>query len=343
MTRPIQALPSAWLTLAIFVVVAHFNPEVLTGSTRVENYLTLGNLLGMLFYGFQVAVIADIAVRFAFRWRTILIVGAIYGIFEEGFAVMTMESPSPPGFANILRVGGLNLAWATYIALFHATISVVSTIMIVRLVWPNRVSSPFLGKRHYAVIIPVMVLVYAAFIRSVTSAFVPEPSAIAILAIACFALAYLASRSRTGSANPDEKPWPHTRYALMALVLVLLSGLVPYLFAITTIGGVLVPFLIILCGYSFCLLFDRYERDGVQAQRKAMILFSVLVGFWLVFSTPFRTPLSSIVAYGGFAVEFLLGWRSVRKSEGAIESTQTRPTGMTSSVNEAELDLRRIL
>ncbi len=75
----------------------------------------------------------------------------------------------------------MNVAWATYIALFHALISVVSTMLIVRLVWPNRVSSPFLRRRHYAVIISAMILDYTVFVRTVTSVYTPELSAIGIL------------------------------------------------------------------------------------------------------------------------------------------------------------------
>src|SRR5713226_9211120 len=91
METPAQEAPpgrswwsSAWVTLLIFVVIAHFNPEVLTGTTPIERYFTFFNLLGMLFYGLQVAVIADLAARYNFSWRTIFIVGLIYGILEEG-------------------------------------------------------------------------------------------------------------------------------------------------------------------------------------------------------------------------------------------------------------------
>jgi hypothetical protein len=95
---------SPWITVLIFILVAHFNLEILTGSTRVENYLTPITLIGMLFYGLQVAVIADLAARYRLRWRTIYLVGLIYGIFEEGLAVQTMVSPHPPVFVDMLPV-----------------------------------------------------------------------------------------------------------------------------------------------------------------------------------------------------------------------------------------------
>ncbi len=121
---------SPWLTLLIFIVIAHFNPEVLTGSTQIEKYFTFTNLLGMAFYGLQVAIVADLMARYRLRWRTVYLIGLIYGIFEEGFAVQTMLSPSPPGFVNVFRILGLNVTWAIYIAIFHAVVSVLSSILI---------------------------------------------------------------------------------------------------------------------------------------------------------------------------------------------------------------------
>jgi hypothetical protein len=40
----------------------------------------------------------------------------------------------------------------------------------------------------------------------------------------------------------------------------------------------------------------------------------MVVGFWLVFSTFFRTPLSSIFAYAGVGIQLYLAWRSVKRS-----------------------------
>jgi hypothetical protein len=56
----------------------------------------------------------------------------------------------------------------------------------------------------------------------------------------------------------------------------------------------------------------------------------VLVGFWLVFSTFFRTPLSSVVAYAGVGVQLYLAWRRVRQQD------EVQPADI-SSANVAQL------
>ncbi|HZW56976.1 MAG TPA: hypothetical protein VFF30_11865 [Nitrososphaerales archaeon] len=53
----------------------------------MERYFTFTNFLGILFYGLQVCILADLMVRYRLKWTTMFLLGLIYGIFEEGFAV----------------------------------------------------------------------------------------------------------------------------------------------------------------------------------------------------------------------------------------------------------------
>ena len=119
----VWASSSSLLTVLTFVVLPILTRKYLTGSTPFENYFTFFNLLGMLFYGLQVAIIAEFVFRFRLKWSSIFLVGLIYGILEEGFAVQTMEHLQPPAFVGLIRFGGLNILWSVYIAIFHALIS----------------------------------------------------------------------------------------------------------------------------------------------------------------------------------------------------------------------------
>ncbi len=316
-------LGSPWVTLLIFLAISAFNPEVLTGSTPIEKYLTPFNLLLTVpFYGLQVAVIADLAARYRLRWRTVYFLGLIYGILEEGFAVQTMLHPSGVGNVNVppvlTRILGLNVAWTVYIDVFHSVVSVISTIIIVKLIWPSRVSEPFLHRKHYAVIAPILVAVYAVITLFVVSAthYVPEAGALVTLALACASLGYLVVRNQRRTIASLSKPVPARRYLFWALGLAL--GFFPLAIIVLTGTGLPVLNLPVITftmafAYLFSAFFGMMDTDPQLTQRKLLWIFLIFVGFWLVFPTFWRTPLSSLAAYLGIALQVYLARRSMRR------------------------------
>lgn len=313
---------SPWVTLLIFLAISAFNPEVLTGATPAEKYLTPFNLLLTVpFYGLQVAVIADLAARYGLRWKTVYYLGLIYGILEEGFAVQTMLHPSGVGNVNVppmlTRILGLDVAWAVYIDVFHSVVSVVSTIIIIKLIWPSRVSEPFLRKKQYAVIVPILVAVYAAIIIFVVSAtrYIPEAGALVVLALACVSLGYLAVRNQRKTITSLSKPVPIRRYLFWALGLAL--GFFPLTIVVLTGTGLPalnLPVIIstIVFAYLFSAFFGRMDTDPQLTEGKQLCIFLVFVGFWLIFPTILRTPLSSLAAYLGIALQVYLVRRRIR-------------------------------
>jgi hypothetical protein len=298
------------VTVAIFVVIAHFNPEVLTGSTKIEGYFTLGNFLGMLFYGLQVAIIADIAARYRLGWRAIYLLGLVYGILEEGFAVMTMESPTSPGFSHLLRILGLNVTWTIYIMIFHATISVLASIMIIRLIWPERVSKPFLRMKHYVVSCAVLAVIYGLFIVGVTKTYLPEASALLVLAVVCIMLLGLA---RVEHLRPLLSQRMHSLrfYVLSTVVLVLAGYLFPFVLGNFSWAAIPLPLILLAVAILFAEFFHTIDTDSGMQRRTELYIFTILVGFWAVFPIFLRTPLSSVAAFVGFGTELALALRKL--------------------------------
>jgi len=326
---------SAWLTLVIFIVIAHFNPEVLTGSTPIEHYFTWTNFLGMLFYGLQVAVLADIMARYKLRWTTVYLLGLVYGIFEEGFAVQTMLSPIPPGFVGVYRVLGLNSTWAVYIATFHALVSVISSIIIVKLVWPDRVSYPFLGRRHYAIVLPSLIVVYGLFIYFVTRSYTPETIAVLVLVLSCLALVTAARRAQRRGISASL-PARASSYVYRFLFLIIVAQLLP--FALGQVSWLALPVtLIVVTGcYLFARLFGRLDRDDQSGPLKLFYIFVVVIGFWLVLGTFFRTPASNMVAFTGVALEFYFGWRAVKRSRNTPASSSSLEENSSATIGTAQ-------
>src|SRR5436309_115439 len=90
-------LPSNRRLVLYLVVLAAVLPEAITGSTPPAGWLNpfLVALLLWL-YGSGVLVCRELAIRWRTGWPGLLLLGAAYGIIEEGFTVKTIFDPWMP-------------------------------------------------------------------------------------------------------------------------------------------------------------------------------------------------------------------------------------------------------
>lgn len=141
--------------------------ELLTGSTPITGLFVNPALFGFLFlldlwlYGTGVLLIREARVRWRKGWGTVLLLGAAYGILEEGIAVHTFfqTGGSPVGvlgsFGHFL---GVDWLWAVGLTMFHSAYSIALPILLVDLIWPEQRSAPFLGGRA----LPATLVLYLA-------------------------------------------------------------------------------------------------------------------------------------------------------------------------------------
>jgi hypothetical protein len=121
-------------------------PELLTGSTPVSElfYNPIGFVVGfaldIALYGTGALLIREFSVYFRKGWASILLLGAAYGIAEEGFEVHTFFQPSGSPVGALGSYGhlfGVNWLWALTLTIFHATYSIALPILLVRLWFPQ--------------------------------------------------------------------------------------------------------------------------------------------------------------------------------------------------------------
>ncbi len=79
--------------LALWLIAPIFG-EMVSGSTPLNEYISPINILlqGML-YGSGALLIRELLVRWGKSWRGLLLLGAAYGIFEEGLMVRSFFDP----------------------------------------------------------------------------------------------------------------------------------------------------------------------------------------------------------------------------------------------------------
>lgn len=114
--------------------------ELLSGSTPPLYFFTPFTLLllGAL-YGGGAILVREMALRMGKRWPSILLLGAAYGIVEEGLMVKSFFDPHWVDIGTLGsfgRWGGVNWVWTVELTIFHAIVSIAIPILLTELIFP---------------------------------------------------------------------------------------------------------------------------------------------------------------------------------------------------------------
>jgi hypothetical protein len=167
----------------ILLLLPGLTAEALTGSTPILVYLTnpLSFISNTLLYGGGALLIREVVRSRRLGWGSVLLLGAAYGVFEEGLVVNTWANPLLPqvcaivhgrmtGICDYGRVGGINFSWALSLTIFHAVISITIPILLVELIFPARAGMVWLGRRlKVALILGELLLLALGLILNIVS------------------------------------------------------------------------------------------------------------------------------------------------------------------------------
>ncbi len=151
-------LPSNRRLILYFVLLAALLPEAITGSTPPQQWLNpISALLNFWLYGTGVLVVREVSLRWRTGYPGILVLGAAYGIVEEGLAVTTFFNPTLPQLGTLGWYGrdfGVNWLWAVWLSTFHAIVSMTIPIFLMEWHWPALKGRTLLGPRSlYATVV----------------------------------------------------------------------------------------------------------------------------------------------------------------------------------------------
>jgi hypothetical protein len=193
--------------------------EFLTGSTSVTTLFLdpFGFLVQLLFllglYGGGVILIREFTVVFRKGWATVLLLGAAYGIAEEGLSVHTFfqrHGPPVDALATYGSLGGVNWLWALVLTVFHATYSIALPLLIVWLWWPETREERWLDPGWTTIFAVAYVGTVSVFAFTVGHG--PTPAILALflgVEALLLAAAYLVPRDllRLRSDRGPFRPW----------------------------------------------------------------------------------------------------------------------------------------
>ncbi|MCI4346196.1 MAG: hypothetical protein L3K07_05530 [Thermoplasmata archaeon] len=131
-------------------------PEYLSGSSPLAGLVTapgaffLFLLLNAGLYTSGVLLVRETALRWGKGWPTVLILGAAYGILEEGIALSTLFNPHASVVGGLGFYGhwlGVNWVWSAGVLLVHAVFSVSLPIFLLGTALPETAHRPLVARR----------------------------------------------------------------------------------------------------------------------------------------------------------------------------------------------------
>src|SRR5947199_282242 len=146
--------------LLALVLLSPVIAEMLSGSTPPLEWLNpIAALLLIWLYGAGVLVMRETAVRWKTGWPSILLLGAAYGIIEEGLAVKSFFDPGWMDLETLAWYGrwfDVNWVWAVWLTIYHAVVSIAIPIFLVEWIWPRTRGIPLTSRRDYITAIALL-------------------------------------------------------------------------------------------------------------------------------------------------------------------------------------------
>ena len=116
--------------------------ELLSGSAPPSEFFKPQVFVILVFlYGGGALLIREMVRRWGKGWYSILVLGAAYGIIEEGLVVKSFFDPLWQDIGILGYYGrwaGVNWIWSFELTLYHAIISIAIPIFLTELIFPGR-------------------------------------------------------------------------------------------------------------------------------------------------------------------------------------------------------------
>ncbi len=259
-------------TLTLFLL-SPLLAEMLSGSAPPAQWLQPATwFFAACLYGPGAVLIRELSIR----WRTgvmgVILLGAAYGILEEGLDVMSFFNTAWPDLGNAAlygRWGETSWVWTVHLTAFHAVFSVAIPILLVHLIYPRFRGESWLGRSGLVLMTGLLFFSAAGGNLLFRQAFSYAPPALpyagAVLAVVVLVL--FARRMRPPAVDPvlEKAGLPRAAfYWLAGFLLTVAFFLCAWAIPATPVPPVLDILLILLLGGIALGIVYRSYRHGLR-------------------------------------------------------------------------------
>jgi hypothetical protein len=327
-----------WPVLALLLLAPSI-PELLTGSTPITTLFVAPAFFAISFlgivglYGTGALLIREFVVYFQKGWASVLLLGAAYGIGEEGFAVHTFFEPSGAPVGALGSYGhalGVNWLWALGLTIFHATYSIALPILLVGLIFPRERDARWLDRG--ALVLTSVVYLFVVALFSVVVGHGPTPGAFALFLALSLALIGLAWWVPRDLLRPLERGTAG-RAAIIAL-----AGALPFgswtavliLSSHPVVPAFVAGLLTVVLGSLALALVLRYA-DTQRPEWMKFYLATGMLGILFAWDliVEFQIPGILLVTAAFIYLLYWLRRRILIRDRAAVPASPTMPAGAT--------------
>ncbi len=123
--------------------------ELLSGSAPpIEFFNPFGFIILASLYGSGAVIVRELKVRWRKGIGSVLLLGAAYGVLEEGLMVCSFFNPAWPDLGQLAVYGrwlDVNWVWAVMLTIYHAVYSITIPIVLVELIYPEHSRESWVG------------------------------------------------------------------------------------------------------------------------------------------------------------------------------------------------------
>jgi hypothetical protein len=265
--------------------------ELVSGHQTLFEFINpLAFVLTALPYGFGALICRELRVRWGVGWFSLALLGIAYGIYEEAIVARSVWDPDWAELGALRDYSywrGITWTYAQVLIHFHLTISIISSVALAEILYPDRRHERWVSKRGLVVCFVGLALWMPALMAA--NPFVPPSGGFALAWVAIAGLAYGAwrlpaqvfpSRSGTG-ARP---PW----YGVVAAVNMTVVFLAVFMLPEENPPWlppwpVMFAFVAVLDAVAFWLIM-RWSGDGTDwDDRHKLALVSGMLAFFIAF------------------------------------------------------------
>jgi peptidoglycan/LPS O-acetylase OafA/YrhL len=195
--------------------------ELLSGSAPPAEFFSPFSLLILVaLYGGGAILARELVQRWGKGWPSLLILGAAYGILEEGLMVKSFFDPQWVDLGRLGSYGrwvGVNWVWSLELTIYHAVFSIAIPILLVTLMFPDRRNQPWIGRRTFR-LLTLLLASDVVFGALVLTPYRPAFGRYALAALLAASLVLVARRLPAGQPRTDlsslRAPRPRWAWAL---------------------------------------------------------------------------------------------------------------------------------
>lgn len=154
-----------WPALVLYFLSPVVGELLSSSSPPVEFFTVFGLTVMSLLYGSGALLVRELAFRWGTGWPGRLLLGAAYGIVEEGLMVKSFFDPNWQDLGILGSYGrmyGVNWVWSLELTIYHCLFSICIPIVLTELAFPRWRNRPWL-RMPGLIVFAVLLLADVAF------------------------------------------------------------------------------------------------------------------------------------------------------------------------------------